>query len=826
MRQKRTRRLLFISLLAGLLFLGHFGQPVYTHVSAQSGALRKVLVDAGDTRTIARLRSGGWQQLADYGAFSLWRETGPGQTLLLNESDLTPVDDSILLRDIVLHPDLTQPAATASEALTQASSQAPGIWIVQFIGPPLPAWLEALRASGLEIVAYLPNHAYLVWGEHPAQTLASLSAQVNFIQWIGAYPSLYRLAPDLRPPALASDHFFTVTVQFYNSPILADSLARLRQLVGNFEQSPASLKNWTNVVVRLSGSSLTEVSTWPDVINIEPYQAPQEMDEMQGQILAGNLIQSNGNILPSGPGYLNWLINRGFPTDPAQYPLVDLFDDGLDSGNPNAILHPDFFVAGSKSQPDRVSFIVNCTSEPAGNGVGGHGDLNAGIMAGYNAGIGAPYQDPQGYHLGLGISPFGRIAATKVFSNPDQFYKSQFDSSRCNYSFASMVYDAYDRGARITSNSWGASVSGDYDAQAQTYDALTRDASAQPGNQGMFHVFSAGNDGSAAQSVSSPGTAKNVLTVGATEGTRGDGIADGCLISNAASADNLAAYSSRGPTKDGRIKPDIMAPGTHIQGPAAQDSGFNGGSVCGGLISSDTWTPYYPTNQTLYTWSTGTSHAAPAVAGVAQLVYNLYQRTLRPGTAPSPAMLKALILNTPRYLTGALANDTLPSPNQGWGDADMGQIFDGGQRMLFDQSQLLTASGQTFTTSGYVTNTTRPLRITLAWTDAPGQPAAGVSAVNNLDLEVVIQGKTFRGNVMEGQYSIPDGIADSNNNVESVFLPAGVEGPFTVTVIARSLGGDGVPGNSSLTDQDFALVIDNATAEPLNNHVWLAVILR
>ena len=146
--------------------------------------------------------------------------------------------------------------------------------------------------------------------------------------------------------------------------------------------------------------------------------------------------------------------------------------------------------------------------------------------------------------------------------------------------------------------------------------------------------------------------------------------------------------------------------------------------------------------------------------------------------------------------------------------------------MLFDQDKVFTSTGQTFTVTGYVTSLTNPLRITLAWTDAPGQPAASISAVNNLDLEVTVQGKTFRGNVMNGQFSIPDGIADSRDNVESVFLPAGIQGPFTVRVIARCLAGDGVPGNSSLTDQDFALVINNATPEPLKYHTWLMIIRK
>src|SRR5262249_59412911 len=60
----------------------------------------------------------------------------------------------------------------------------------------------------------------------------------------------------------------------------------------------------------------------------------------------------------------------------------------------------------------------------------------------------------------------------------------------------------------------------------------------------------------------------------------------------------------------------------------------------------------------------------------------------------------------------------------------------------------------------------------------------------------------------------PGGSADPRNNVESVFLPAGTSGNFTVTVRATNIAGDGVPGNADTTDQDFALVIYNGTSAP------------
>ena len=112
-------------------------------------------------------------------------------------------------------------------------------------------------------------------------------------------------------------------------------------------------------------------------------------------------------------------------------------------------------------------------------------------------------------------------------------------------------------------------------AQTQSHQtsgkAVTRDADPTvPGNQEMAHVFSAGNEGAdGLRTIRAPGTAKNVITVGASENYRptADGM-DGCQVGND-QADNLqdiALLSSRGPTGDERIKPDVVAPGTHIQG--------------------------------------------------------------------------------------------------------------------------------------------------------------------------------------------------------------------------------------------------------------------
>ena len=126
---------------------------------------------------------------------------------------------------------------------------------------------------------------------------------------------------------------------------------------------------------------------------------------------------------------------------------------------------------------------------------------------------------------------------------------------------------------------------------------------------------------------------------------------------------------------------------------------------------------------------------------------------------------------------------------------------------------LFTASGQTRTIAGTVGTNAKPFRVTLAWTEPPG-PTSGNAYVNNLDLEVTVGGNTYKGNVFTGANSVTGGSADVKNNFESVFLPAGVSGTYTVKVTATNIAGDGLPGNANPLDQDFALVVYNGDETP------------
>jgi hypothetical protein len=701
--------------------------------------------------------------------------------------DSTPL---LRLRSGAFDP-LTQPPNTGKGFLRSETQPGKGLHILQFPGPIQEVWLEKVRAQGLDIVAYIPDYAYLVWGQQAAVERVQSQAPVR---WSGAFQPLYAMHPALLSAEKNDEAELAVVVQVYNHPGAEQSIQAILESASRVTRTPEKILNFINLGVRLPKGALSGIAFLPDVINVEPQPVFERQDEIQGQILAGNLNASGSQ--PAQPGYLDWLLSKGLPTQSQAYPVVDVSDDGIDDGDIQPT-HEDFYVAGSSANPSRLVYNYNWTTDPLANGVAGHGNLNAAIIAGYNDQSGIPYQDANGYHYGLGINPFGRVGGSKVFCNSGAWCLS-------GDNFAGLASTSFNLGARIGNNSWGAESGGSYTTSDQVYDILVRDAQAGvPGNQEMSFIFSAGNAGPTANTTLSPGNAKNVISVGAAESYRPEDY-DGCNFGPAAAdnAQEIPSFSSRGPTLDGRVKPDLVAPGTHITGAATQDPAYDGSGVC---------EKYYPGGQSLYTWSSGTSHSAPAASGAASLVYRYYQDHFG-GQAPSPAMLKAYLVQSTRYLSGAGANDTLPSNSQGFGEIYLARAFDDAARLVEDQNHLLHGSGEVYALSGIVVDASKPLRITLAWTEPPGVPFAD-SYVNDLNLEVRIGGQTYYGNVFNGPNSIPEGSPDTRNNVESVFLPAGVSGTFQVRVHAQNIAGDGLPGNGDLTDQDFALVVYNANEQ-------------
>ncbi len=642
--------------------------------------------------------------------------------------------------------------------------------VVQFHGPIKKDWLALLRGRGkARPVAYLPENAYVVWVEDP-EALASAGAP---IQWQEALERRDRLSIDL-PAAGVAD----VTVQLARAgshdAVLEDLRARaLAVLV-----EPRRIGAVTSVRLSWPAETLDDLAHRPEVLWVEPFESPRPLDERTALIAAGQVSQ--GRPLP--PGYLSWLKLQGL-SDLGSV-LVDVTDTGVDAGG-TAATHPGL--------QGRIAYSVDRTSEAIVQDCPGHGTNVAGILAG---GPATPVIDAEGYRGGLGVAPTVRIGATRIFDCAGQF--------PAILSFSDAVADAYALGARIGNNSWGGQGS-QYNLTAAEYDALARDANLDPsdGDQGFLAVFSAGNFGPSDFSVGWPASAKNVLTVGASEGFR-PGFTDGCSVSSlqADSADHVAFFSSRGPTADGRRKPDIVAPGSHVVSLASSAPGYGGFGVCN---------RYFPEGQGLLSLASGTSQAAPHASAAAAIAVQIYRREF--GGDPSPAMLKAMLINHARDLAeaGGVSSNTSKRPNnvQGWGGLNIGSLAEARGRAAVDQEVLFTATGDAARFGPLVVEDTASRTIvTLVWTDAPASPG-GSAWVNDLDLVVEAAGTTYLGNVIADGESVSGGARDGRNNVESVILPPGIV-VLEVTVEAANIAGDGVPSAPSETDQDFALYVSNA----------------
>jgi Subtilase family len=793
------------------------------------GRLRKVIIDTNDVEAIARATAGGAAQIGDYGSFRLFvmdndaiesDRAALGQGDAASESSSLRVDDAasergyrvrddfnlLLLRSGVI--DTTDDSAPgqliglggATRMIPQsASPHTPPVSsgallrLIQFVGPVKSDWLNALRASGLEPIAYMPNNAYLVRGTAAATaSLMRLASREQFVQWEGPFVDEYKIHPQLKEMiSNQPDAPVNIAVQVARSANTKSIAGRsdvqaAKRLASKILLDAYSVMNYTNLRLTVDASKIKELAALPNVVNIEAWNAPRLFDERSAQVVAGQLATDFKG--PTGPGYMNWLQAHGY-TSRFNF-AIDVTDTGMDRGATTADkLHAAFLDGNGQS---RVVYARDYTSELDPGDVEGHGTLNLSI-AGGAATADKDGHDGNGYYYGLGIAPFAQLGSSKIFQSSGRF--DLIDP------FTKLISEAYRDGARVSSNSWGNSDNS-YSIDSQEYDARSRDAvPSQIGNQEILICFAAGNAGGTGR-VGAPSTAKNIISVAASESTRQGG-RDGCGIGDSESdnALDMASFSSGGPSYDGRIKPDITAPGTHVEGAASQHPDYNGAGVCG----EDFGKPYFPQNQTLYTWSSGTSHSTPQVAGAAALARQFF---LNRGEEPSVALLKALLLATPTYMTGSEASGDLPQVKQGWGLMNLNRAFDSVPKIFVNQTTVLSDSGQEFVFTGEVKDATQPFRVTLCWTDAPGFSGAA-PWVNDLDLEVTINGQVYRGNNFHGQEAQPGGVADNKNNVEAVWLPAGTVGTFVVRVRATDIAGDGVPGNGDFTDQDFALVVYN-----------------
>ena len=342
-----------------------------------------------------------------------------------------------------------------------------------------------------------------------------------------------------------------------------------------------------------------------------------------------------------------------------------------------------------------------------------------------------------------------------------------------------VLQQAYGQGARLHSNSWGDEENflphNRYTERAADVDRFVWE------HPDMTVLFAAGNAGQEGDdTVISPATAKNVIAVGAT--WRAD-------IDPPCPAD----FSSRGLTHDGRIKPDVMAPGAGVI--SAESNIFVGGA-----------------QNCEYTAMSGTSMATPVTAGHAALVRQYFVDGFYPGGAPDPAagfvpsaaLVKAMLIASAVDLAdlGCSLAEPVPSRDQGWGliQLDRALLFEGaGSRLLVDDRwSAFDAAGNPPVRHELAVGAPGPLKVVLVWTDPPSTSTAAVNLVNDLDLVVEGPDGAFHGNNFAGGVSQPGGGADRLNNVEVIWLPEAASGSWSIEVRPHAIREAG---------QGFALVV-------------------
>ncbi len=336
------------------------------------------------------------------------------------------------------------------------------------------------------------------------------------------------------------------------------------------------------------------------------------------------------------------------------------------------------------------------------------------------------HRDPSGFQYGLGVSPFGSIGASRIWSQAAHVTANQVvidGTTLCINTFTGLVASAYFNGARIQNNSWSDALNtdgsngGEYTPDSYTYDTLVRDALAvgdsnnvtvpgpSPLNQEFIVVFAANNllgDGGAGGTVggfgdirlTAPSTAKNVITVGSSDSVRLDG--SGCAPDyQETNSLVLPPFTAFGPTLDGRFKPEIVAPGTTIVGASSELALYNdpvlgidhlvnedsdGNLGDNTIVASQSQTNLYtcppfidstlvnstPAGIGLYECDSGSSFAAPAVSGGIQLLWWYFQNRL------TNELGNALLQPSPAMAKAYICNAAryLPITNPQYGTMD------------------------------------------------------------------------------------------------------------------------------------------------------------
>ena len=653
--------------------------------------------------------------------------------------------------------------------------------LVQFAGPVLPEHRQALEKAGAQIIEYIPNNAFLV--RLPAGQAMAVSSQPG-VRWVGDFQPGYKLAPELAAGMperfrYSEDQRWQISTEVFPD----EDLVRVVEAVTarfvadpryNFEAGGARA-----VVFSVSTANLADLLTCLVNQNEVKWVEPRPLDER----LNDNSIwvcQSGDTVGKTTPVFAKGILGQG--------QTVAVADSGLDKDHcafinaaagavitsqaavPPAVLTTD----GAQRKLIAYNVLEGATDGDSANHEW-HGTHVSGSVGGDDYHHQATPTDP-GHDNGDGMAPLAKLIMEDGGNTTDQYLH-----------FPWPFYDLWAQekasSANIATNSWG-SDSNDYNIACTYTDQFVWD------NEDFLIFVAAGNSGPGVGTMNYLATAKNVIGVGATSnGSEG--------------ADYIVNFSSKGPAADGRLKPDLAVPGDWI----------NSAEGATQVNNCDTWL------------MGGTSMASPTAAGLAALARQYFTEGWYPAGAmdagsaftPSAALLKAVLVNSSVNLLGGntgTPKEDAPAVGQGWGRVtlDTALYFAGDSRKLlvWDVSNALGVTTNGVREYPVTVAAGQPLKVTLAWSDAPGSASAAVALVDDLDLEVVgPTGTVYRGNQWNGalsggtkQSAANPATSDALNNIEGVLILSPAAGSYTVRVKGANVPGYGVKFN-----QGFGLAV-------------------
>lgn len=323
-------------------------------------------------------------------------------------------------------------------------------------------------------------------------------------------------------------------------------------------------------------------------------------------------------------------------------------------------------------------------------------------------------------------------------------------------------------------------------AQTTEYTTISADIDAMLFDFDIVHCQSQSNLGN--QNSRPQAWAKNIISGGAVNHYNTLTRDDDCWCGGA----------SIGPATDGRIKPDLC------------------------FFYDDTWTTY--TTGDGYGEFGGTSGATPSIAGHVGLFHqmwadetggiNIFGHEVTPGgtvfeNRPHMTTAKAVMINTASPYPFSGTGHDLTRVHQGWGLPDVAYLYDMRDKISFVDETELLGNLESVEFSAYVDPNEPALRVTLVYADPPGVPSSSQHRINDLTLKVTSPSATeYWGNngLLEGNWSVAGGSADTIDTVENVFIQNPEPGIWTVEVIASEINEDGHVETPEL-DADFALVV-------------------